>query len=63
MTVPRFFHHQIKCPVSIIHCVEDIGYGIEHTEDLANQLTEAGVKITLHTAPGPHFPVLEGPEE
>ncbi|RXW16839.1 hypothetical protein EST38_g9023 [Candolleomyces aberdarensis] len=60
--IPTESFAKIKCPVSIIHCTEDIGYTMEHKEELANKLTEAGVKVTLHTVPGPHFALLEGYE-
>ncbi|KAJ2937066.1 hypothetical protein H1R20_g22, partial [Candolleomyces eurysporus] len=60
--IPTESFAKIKCPVTIIHCAEDIGYTMEDKEDLANKLTEAGVKMTLHTVPGPHFALLEGYE-
>lgn len=49
---------QIKCPVSIIYCTEDVGYTLENAEALEERLQAAGVRATLHQVPGPHYGVV-----
>ncbi|PFH47710.1 hypothetical protein AMATHDRAFT_67041 [Amanita thiersii Skay4041] len=56
-------YKEIQCPVSIIHCKEDVAYPFQVARDLQSNLQSAGVKIvSLYQVPGPHLGCLTHPE-
>lgn len=53
---PLTVRSQIRCPVTLIHCADDIAYPLRHAQELKAQLHQAGVKhVTLYQVSGPHF--------
>ncbi|KAG5650815.1 hypothetical protein H0H81_010940 [Sphagnurus paluster] len=54
---------EIECPISIIHCDDDLLYTLRDTEELVSQLRDAGhTDVTLTRIPGPHFGHLVSPQ-
>ncbi|KAF5383270.1 hypothetical protein D9615_005060 [Tricholomella constricta] len=50
------FYAKIKCPITIIHCEEDIGYPLRYAQEFEALLREAGhTEVLLCQVPGPHF--------
>lgn len=48
--------NQINCPISLIHCADDIAYPIKSAQELQSLLQEAGrTDVFLYQVPGPHF--------
>ncbi|TFK28528.1 alpha/beta-hydrolase [Coprinopsis marcescibilis] len=46
---------QIKCPVQVVHCSEDVGYSVEVAEALRDELKAAGIAVSLYSVSGPHY--------
>lgn len=47
---------KINCPISLIHCADDIAYPIKSAQELQSLLQEAGrTDVFLYQVPGPHF--------
>ncbi|KAF8067745.1 Alpha/Beta hydrolase protein [Lyophyllum atratum] len=47
---------KIGCPITIIHCEDDIVYPLRHAQEFETQLIEAGnARVTLCQVPGPRF--------
>ncbi|KAJ6578216.1 Alpha/Beta hydrolase protein [Mycena capillaripes] len=65
VTVKFFLHREphsiselarIRCPVSLVHCSEDVVYPRHYAEELLADLDRAGLDANLHTIDGaPHF--------
>lgn len=55
---------QIQCPISIIHCINDVAYGIEIAKDLRMTLIQLGCQAKLVTeVPGPRCACVTHPDK
>lgn len=56
-------NRQVNCPVTIIHCADDIAYPLRYAQDFQSHLREAGVKdVALCQISGPHFGSVVNPQ-
>lgn len=47
---------KIRCPVTLVHCLEDVAYPLEYTEVFLHQLEEACVDVSIAKIEhAPHF--------
>ncbi|KAG6854422.1 hypothetical protein C0991_006965 [Blastosporella zonata] len=53
---------QLKCPISVIHCEEDIAYTLDDSEEFVALLRDAKLEVDFHQVPGPHFGHVTNPE-
>lgn len=53
---------KIQCPVTIVHCADDVAYDLRAAEELKHVLDEAAVEVSLKEVPGPHFGCVTHPE-
>ncbi|KAF8340194.1 Alpha/Beta hydrolase protein [Amanita rubescens] len=55
---------KIQCPITIIHCIDDIGYCIEIANDLRTTLIEAGCRVKpVVEVPGPRYACVTHPDK
>ncbi|KAF9455874.1 Alpha/Beta hydrolase protein [Collybia nuda] len=54
--IPKEALAKVSCPVTIIHCADDIAYFLRYAQEFENTLREAGVQdVALCQIAGPHF--------
>ncbi|KAG6810568.1 hypothetical protein H0H92_011324 [Tricholoma furcatifolium] len=53
---------KIKCPVSVIHCEEDITYALHESEEFAAKLRDGNVDSDFYRVAAPHFGHITSPE-
>ncbi|KAF8237372.1 alpha/beta-hydrolase [Tricholoma matsutake] len=59
----RALSKQIKCPIRLIHCSDDIAYPLQHARGVEARLRDAGITdVVLHQVPGPHYGHLTNPQ-
>ncbi|KAF8635272.1 hypothetical protein AX15_000495 [Amanita polypyramis BW_CC] len=55
---------KIQCPVTIIHCTEDVAYKVDVANDLRTTLLDAGVRVQpVLQVPGAHYGCITHPEQ
>ncbi|GLB39085.1 putative alpha beta-hydrolase [Lyophyllum shimeji] len=54
---------KIKCSICLIHCEDDIAYPLRYTQELEEQLRDAGIRhVGLCEIPGPHYGNVVNPQ-
>jgi pimeloyl-ACP methyl ester carboxylesterase len=55
------FYLQIRCPVLLIHCKDDLPYPEEGVRETERDMRHAGLNVRFETIPGPHFGSFTNP--
>ncbi|KAF8344818.1 Alpha/Beta hydrolase protein [Amanita rubescens] len=55
---------KIRCPITIIHCTDNIAYSVEIPKNLRTTLLQAGLQVKpVVNVPGPHFACVTHPDQ
>jgi hypothetical protein len=55
---------QIQCPITIMHCIDDVAYGVGIANDLRTTLIEAGCRAKpVVEVPGPRYACVTHPDK